>query len=674
MNYEQPITGHRAIHRSVTNRHLAARFCTKGLQLPLGFLVALLVVLGNLQLAVAEHAIPLITDGTFSRGFSVIAPNGTTEGDLQWDASGGPPAWQLAQWNSQSSIFGTTPTQLPSGAYRYTNADKELIAGGGALAGESDLILSVDGNNEYGGVYRTSVSDPWPALLVQQRISNPGGQLGMNTPSIAEMVGLDLKVSEKLLFDNQNIGPGYNSAIHSSQFVLFHTIQNLNPSSSGFGDFIWFGTSIYDDRQAVTSLNVQQDTGTGKLIYNTGIAPYTSEVVANGNWVNVNGDILPNIKLGLQEAWNQGFLSDSQDFADYYIGGMNIGWEVTGLNNASMQLRNYGLSARTVQFNDDVNTKVLWHMEADESLVPPIGGTPRIDDDNSTGRPEFDLKFAGPASTHPSVVSGSLNGTNALSFDGVDDVADALGAWPGATESLTTISLDALVRPQNFPSDANNLIHVVGAQDWRLWWRRIGPPENNTGRFDFWINTPGVGDGFTKVAGPNVALDGWYDVQAVLDADGNIMLTVDGVTNTASLTPGFPMAQNDSMVRVGGDLFNVAGREFAGLIDEVRIATTPAATSIHGDFDGDDDVDGADFLAWQRGFGTTFDGNDLADWESNFGTTAAPAIAAGSSAAVPEPASWSLFLLAIGTVGQIRRRRKWNQAFPLKFTGRSDFG
>jgi hypothetical protein len=68
-----------------------------------------------------------------------------------------------------------------------------------------------------------------------------------------------------------------------------------------------------------------------------------------------------------------------------------------------------------------------------------------------------------------------------------------------------------------------------------------------------------------------------------------------------------------------------------------------------GDIDEDGDVDGYDFLEWQRGFGGTYDGNYLADWEANYGTVA-PLSAV--SAAVPEPNSLALLclggLLAIG--------------------------
>jgi hypothetical protein len=47
-----------------------------------------------------------------------------------------------------------------------------------------------------------------------------------------------------------------------------------------------------------------------------------------------------------------------------------------------------------------------------------------------------------------------------------------------------------------------------------------------------------------------------------------------------------------------------------------------AGGSATGDFDGDGDVDGADFLLWQRGGSPNGIGSgDLADWENNYGNT-----------------------------------------------------
>ncbi len=64
--------------------------------------------------------------------------------------------------------------------------------------------------------------------------------------------------------------------------------------------------------------------------------------------------------------------------------------------------------------------------------------------------------------------------------------------------------------------------------------------------------------------------------------------------------------------------------------------------ALPGDIAGD--VDGFDFLEWQRGESPKpLSQSDLADWEANYGTVA-PLVAA--SAAVPEPSSMFLILAA----------------------------
>ena len=75
-----------------------------------------------------------------------------------------------------------------------------------------------------------------------------------------------------------------------------------------------------------------------------------------------------------------------------------------------------------------------------------------------------------------------------------------------------------------------------------------------------------------------------------------------------------------------------------------------------GDYDGDGDVDGSDFLKWQQGESPNpLSALELADWEANFGTIASPATA--TSEAVPEPASAVLVLIGAASMCVTRRRR-----------------
>jgi len=106
--------------------------------------------------------------------------------------------------------------------------------------------------------------------------------------------------------------------------------------------------------------------------------------------------------------------------------------------------------------------------------------------------------------------------------------------------------------------------------------------------------------------------------------------------------------------------------------DELRIGTTwasvtPAATETPtGDFDGDGDADGHDFLTWQSNYGRTgaalnqgdadlngtVNDADFAIWKSEFGQTN---LAAPAGSAVPEPTSLAAALFAIAAAGALRR-------------------
>jgi hypothetical protein len=75
-----------------------------------------------------------------------------------------------------------------------------------------------------------------------------------------------------------------------------------------------------------------------------------------------------------------------------------------------------------------------------------------------------------------------------------------------------------------------------------------------------------------------------------------------------------------------------------------------------GDYDFDGDVDGNDFLVWQRGDSTNgLTGGDLDDWELNFGSSTV------ATSPVPEPASVLTALVGlccVGGVAHVKSRRR----------------
>ncbi len=63
---------------------------------------------------------------------------------------------------------------------------------------------------------------------------------------------------------------------------------------------------------------------------------------------------------------------------------------------------------------------------------------------------------------------------------------------------------------------------------------------------------------------------------------------------------------------------NAAGATYQ-VDEEFEEIEDPSSLLFKGDFDADGDVDGRDFIQWQRGFGVPYQLSDLADWQANYG-------------------------------------------------------
>jgi hypothetical protein len=87
---------------------------------------------------------------------------------------------------------------------------------------------------------------------------------------------------------------------------------------------------------------------------------------------------------------------------------------------------------------------------------------------------------------------------------------------------------------------------------------------------------------------------------------------------------------------------NIGGTDFTQI-------TLPESGS-DGDFDEDQDVDGADFLVWQQQLGVALDADDLTVWKQNFGAI----MTVASAASVPEPSALVMGLVACLSAGLFR--------------------
>ncbi|MBN1854771.1 MAG: PEP-CTERM sorting domain-containing protein [Pirellulales bacterium] len=164
--------------------------------------------------------------------------------------------------------------------------------------------------------------------------------------------------------------------------------------------------------------------------------------------------------------------------------------------------------------------------------------------------------------------------------------------------------------------------------------------------------TSGNGDGWEESggSGSHALAEGFLTGSSILASSASI-----------NLGSAFDQ-QNGYLDGEGKSDLVLTYRTASGLVIQGHVEYV-TGTAENADFDGDGDVDGADFLVWQAGFGiagtgtlangdanndTNVDSADLAIWKSQFGTDGASA--GPASTAVPEPGTFGLLGLLLAAI------------------------
>ena len=284
--------------------------------------------------AAAGRARQLIRDPHFREGFRLIDPvpgQRKVYGRLGSAPGGSAPAWDLDQWSSR---FPLAEAAAGPGQRRWSNAGKAVELGGPEGV---DLTLSVEAAAEYGAEAR-KVGEPWVHLLAEQAFVRP--------PSLANLTSLRFHLEAHLVKARLHRSADYSPERHAAQFQCFLMVQNTRLGSPGFGKLLWFGIPIYDDRSRFPPAYRAQDFGgTAMFIDTPGGEVFTADSVHDGGWVVVDRELKPLLESACEAAWAAGFLLESRDWGDYRITGMNLGWEVPGRFEVSMEVRGLSLEA-----------------------------------------------------------------------------------------------------------------------------------------------------------------------------------------------------------------------------------------------------------------------------------------------------------------------------------------
>ncbi len=257
---------------------------------------------------------------------------------------------------------------------------------------------------------------------------------------------------------------------------------------------------------------------------------------------------------------------------------------------------------------------------------------------------DADAEVPVPAGLQPGdsyhLVFNSSTFTNALSSsidyynDFVQAAADAAGI--GTSEGITwkaiasTASIDARV---NASISLNTPVYNT---------RAAGSEKVADGFIDLWDGTI---DGFPRYDefGNDNTVDAWT---------GSTPTGLRATNRTLGDTSGFAWCGRPTLL----------GPQWLAILQPSTLTQLPVYAlseelivpdiEIDADFDSDDDVDGTDFLLWQRGNGDA-DGNgttddvDLGHWHDQYGRGFNGALQTPAATAVPEPGSLLLLSLVV---------------------------
>jgi hypothetical protein len=248
------------------------------------------------------------------------------------------PLWTVAQWASKYSLKNAKLEMRPNGDRVYQNEAKTL-----AVNPDGSFQLEVKGKKEFG----THVKQPgesWPHLYLSQPVY-PRLQI-----PVAKCENIYFSLDGLREYCYNYMDEDVDLRKHTAHVVINLTIQNRNNSSSLHGKYYTIQLPCYDYRHDFPKKINAYDTGgkevyTGALMYGMSGDDLWDGTFKDGKWHKARKDILPLIMEAWPVATMKGSPLDGADINDFYLATVTMGWEVSGIFDASMRFKNYSIRA-----------------------------------------------------------------------------------------------------------------------------------------------------------------------------------------------------------------------------------------------------------------------------------------------------------------------------------------
>ena len=282
----------------------------------------------------------LFADPDFKNGFTVMSQqtvNGSSValGDFTY-GTGTKPSWMIAQWGSGKCLWAD---RAESDVYTITDGSTKFVT---YNPEDKSVSMRLNAANVYNGAPAGEGS--WPHLLLEQSpIPFADSEKDFYNCSSGRIVlSLDIRLSDFKASTNPE-------GINAAQYLAYFYLKGTNDK-----DFIWFGVNLFDDRgyqdtywaldeasnQMIYCVSTADTYGTKcRSLYRNG-RPFVSD-----EWVHIELDLTPHLEQAMARA-NESYTFGRQvSLDDFYIGGTNIGFEIHGNYDCTVDIRNFNLTS-----------------------------------------------------------------------------------------------------------------------------------------------------------------------------------------------------------------------------------------------------------------------------------------------------------------------------------------
>ncbi|MBQ8228099.1 MAG: hypothetical protein IJZ88_03705 [Clostridia bacterium] len=291
------------------------------------------------------NSMELFSDDDFSDGFFVVSQatvngQGQKLGSFTYCNESSVPSWAIAQWNSGPCLWAD---RIESDRYTLTDGTTKTVT---YNPQEGCVSMRLNAANVYNGSAATY--ENWPHLLLEQAPLTDYDKLTDEEKEFyfctADEFVLDLKI--RMTDFKHTTNP---EGVNAVQFLAYFYLQGFSGN-----EFIWFGVDLFDSR-GYSDTNWSYDKGSGNMIYclstkdTYGLKtrslyrfgkPYISE-----EWTTVKVNLKPHLEKAIKLANEDNIFGKEVSLEDFYIGGTNIGFEIHGNYDCTMEIKDFNITS-----------------------------------------------------------------------------------------------------------------------------------------------------------------------------------------------------------------------------------------------------------------------------------------------------------------------------------------